>query len=286
MDLPCHEVYALRYATVARKPTENFISGDPHDWANQMDYFIWAIHAEGEWIIVDTGFAAPAAKQRKRNLLRCPTQALRMLGVDAQAVRHVIITHLHYDHAGNLDKFPAAQFHIQQAEVAFATGPCMCEPFLRHAYDVEDVVHLVRHVYAGRVVFHRGDVHLRPGISLHRIGGHTDGLQAVRIHTARGWVVLASDATHYFDNYKKRSPFPIVYHVGEMLQGYDRLTELADSEGHIIPGHDPAVLSGYPRHAGNAEIVGLHFNPTSPAQVAPPGTMPHTWPVGPAGSGR
>ncbi len=261
MTLPCHELYALRYATVARKPQENFIGPDPHEGATQMDYFVWAIHAQGEWIVVDTGFTAAAAEQRRRQFLRCPTQALRGLGVDPHAVRDVVITHLHYDHAGNLDKFPASRFHLQEAEVAFATGPCMCEPFLRHAYDVEDVVQLVRQVHAGRVAFHRGDAQLRPGISLHRIGGHTDGLQVVRVHTARGWVVLASDATHYQENFKRRSPFPIVYHVGDMLRGYDRLRELADSDAHIIPGHDPAVLSDYPTVAGNGEVVALHCAP-------------------------
>jgi glyoxylase-like metal-dependent hydrolase (beta-lactamase superfamily II) len=135
----------------------------------------------------------------------------------------------------------------------------MCEPFLRHAYDVEDVVQMVRYAYDGRVAFHRGDVELRPGISLHRIGGHTDGLQVVRVHTERGWVVLASDATHYADNFKRRSPFPIVYHVGEMLRGYDRLRALADSDAHIVPGHDPMVLRSYPAHGpADAEIVALH----------------------------
>jgi ribonuclease BN (tRNA processing enzyme) len=129
----------------------------------------WAIVGESEAIVVDTGFAAPAAERRRRTLLRCPTEALRGLGIEAREVRDVIITHLHYDHAGNLDKFPMATFHLQETEMVFATGACMCEPFLRHAYDVDDVVQMVRNVYAGRVRFHCGDVELRPGLSLHRI---------------------------------------------------------------------------------------------------------------------
>lgn len=261
MKLPCYEVYALRYATVARTPQENFIGSDPHEGATRMDYFVWVIHHAGESIVVDTGFTQEAAQRRRREFLRCPTDALRHLGVDPQTVHDVVITHLHYDHAGNLDKFPHARFHIQEAEVAFATGPCMCEPFLRHAFDVEDVVQLVRQVYAGRVTFHQGEAQLRPGLTLHRIGGHTDGLQVVRVHTARGWVVLASDATHYAANFKRRSPFPIVYHVGDMLQGYDRLRALADSDAHIVPGHDPEVLIQYPAHKGNAEVVALHLAP-------------------------
>lgn len=260
MALPEFEVYALRYATVARQARENFIASDVHDGAMAMDYFVWAILGHGAPIVIDTGFTAAAAKRRKRTFLRCPTEALARLGVDASTVADVVITHLHYDHAGNLDKFPSARFHLQEAEMAFATGRCMCEPFLRHAYDVDDVVEMVRNVYAGRVRFHRGDVELRPGISLHRIGGHTDGLQAVRVHTRRGWVVLASDASHYADNLRKRSPFPIVYHVGDMLHGYDVLRELAASDEHVVPGHDPVVLARYPALATDApDIVALHI---------------------------
>ena len=176
MALPHYRVHALRYATVARRAHENFIAADPHDGPQAMDYFVWAIQGPDRTVVVDTGFAAPAAERRRRQFLRCPAQALGALGIDAAQVRDVVLTHLHYDHAGNLDRFPAARFHVQAAEVAFATGPCMCEPFLRHAYDVEDVVQLVRHVHADRVRFHRGDAEPWPGISLHRIGGHTDGL--------------------------------------------------------------------------------------------------------------
>ena len=47
----------------------------------------------------------------------------------------------------------------------------------------EDVVGVVRRVYDGRVRFHDGDTELHPGISLHLIGGHTMGLQVVRVAT-------------------------------------------------------------------------------------------------------
>jgi glyoxylase-like metal-dependent hydrolase (beta-lactamase superfamily II) len=259
MDLPQYAVYALRYATVTRQPNENFIAADPHEQATTMDYFVWAIVGDGRVVVVDTGFTAEAAQRRRRQFLRCPAQALAHLGIAADNVIDVVITHLHYDHAGNLDKFPAARFHVQAREMAFATGPCMCEPFLRHAYDVDDVVQLLRQVYAGRVQFHQGDATPWPGISLHHVGGHTDGLQAVRVHTQRGWVVLASDAAHYGQNLQRRSPFPIVYHVGDMLRGFDRLLQLADSPDHVVPGHDPAVLRAYPAlSAAQPDIVALH----------------------------
>ena len=97
------------------------------------------------------------------------------------------------------------------------------------------------------------------------IGGHTAGLQAVRVHTARGWVVLASDAAHYWDNALLGSPFPLVHDVERMLEGHRRLQSLAESADHFIPGHDPQVLRRFARHGDAAnDIVCLHESPLLP----------------------
>jgi glyoxylase-like metal-dependent hydrolase (beta-lactamase superfamily II) len=243
---PAYEVYAVKYAYHARKAAENFIGGDPHDGPMPLDYFVWVVRGDGRELVVDTGFSAAVAARRGRDHLRCPTEGLRMLGVEAQAVRDVVITHLHYDHVGNFDLFPAATFHLQDGEMAYATGRHMARPVFSGAFDVEDVVGMVRNVYRGRVRFHDGDAELFPGVSVHLIGGHTKGLQVVRIATRRGWVVLASDASHFYANMEQARPFPIVYSVADMVEGYDRLRQLAQSPAHIIPGHDPEVLRRYP----------------------------------------
>jgi glyoxylase-like metal-dependent hydrolase (beta-lactamase superfamily II) len=101
------------------------------------------------------------------------------------------------------------------------------------------------------VQFHDGDETLEQGVSLHRIGGHTMGLQAVRVNTERGAVVLASDASHFYAHMLTGRVFPIVYNVGELLDGYKRLRQLADSDAHVIPGHDPLVIERFPE-AGDA----------------------------------
>ena len=46
------EVYALRYATVARRRLELFIMHDLHDSDAQMDYFVWYLQSEGETILI------------------------------------------------------------------------------------------------------------------------------------------------------------------------------------------------------------------------------------------
>jgi glyoxylase-like metal-dependent hydrolase (beta-lactamase superfamily II) len=87
-------------------------------------------------------------------------------------------------------------------------------------------------------------------VSVHHIGGHTAGLQCVRVRTARGWVVLASDASHYYEHVETGACFPTTYHLGEVLEGYNKLRRLAESPAHIIPGHDPLVLERYPSVKG------------------------------------
>jgi len=255
MSEPRYEVYAIKYAHHPRRAAENFIGGDPHNGPMPLDYFVWLVRGQGREIVVDTGFSAAMAAKRARDHLRCPTAGLALMGVDASRVRDVVITHLHYDHVGNFDLFPAATLHLQDLEMRYATGRYMGHECFRGAFELEDVVGMVRRVYQGRVRFHEGDAELAPGVSLHLIGGHTMGLQAVRVATRRGAVVLASDASHLYANMEQVRPFPIVWSVADMVEGYGRLRRLAESPAHIIPGHDPQVLERYP--APREELRGI-----------------------------
>jgi glyoxylase-like metal-dependent hydrolase (beta-lactamase superfamily II) len=242
------ELYAVKYARhTGRKAQDNYMGAvDFHDAESDLDYYVWVARRGDEIYVIDTGFDEQAARARGRELLMPVREGLALLGIAAEHVQHVILTHLHYDHAGTLDQFPAARFHIQDAESTYATGRCMCHPALRHAFDVENIVSFVRKLYGGQVEFHCGTVQLSPGLSLHLVGGHTDGLQVVRLWTRRGWVVVASDATHLYGNIERGIPFPIVYNVGDMLEAYQLVRSLADSPQHIIPGHDPLVMDYYP----------------------------------------
>ena len=255
MILPTYEVFAIKYAERPGQRPEHFIGGDPHDGHMPMDYFVWLIRNEDRVIVVDTGFDAAMAAKRKRTLVREPREGLALLGVDASVVRDVIITHLHNDHIGTFFDFPAARFHLQDEEMEFVTGRQMRHHIFRRPYEVEHVVGVVRMVFKDRVEFHRGEGNIAPGVSVHHIGGHTMGLQAVRVHTQRGWVVLASDASHYYEHMETGRCFPLVFDVAEMLAGYDTLRRLAASPKHIIPGHDPLVLQRYP--AVSKELAGI-----------------------------
>lgn len=255
MTLPNYEIYAIKYAWRDAKRTVHFVGGDPHDAPMPMDYFVWLVRNNDRTVVIDTGFTQSMAEQRKRVFLRQPADGLALLGVKAAEVKNVVITHLHYDHVGTFQDFPAAQFHLQDAEMAYATGRHMRHRQFNHGYEVEEVIGMVRLVYKDRVTFYRGDAELAPGISLHHIGGHTAGLQCVRVHTARGWVVVASDTSHYYEHFEKGRVFTTTFHLGDTLDGYARLRQLADSEKHIVPGHDPLVMQRYP--AASKELEGI-----------------------------
>lgn len=243
------EVFALRYARLEeRTRRQSFLGIDPHDSAPMpINYYVWLLRNGERVIVVDTGFDVEEGTRRGRRIERLPREALAMLGVDAASVEDVIVTHLHYDHAGTLDHFPVARFHLQEAEIAYATGRCMTYACLREPYSVEHVAGMVRHVFAGRVRFHDGEGEVAPGVSVHGIGGHARGIQAVRVETARGPVILASDTAHYYENVEQYRPFIIVHDVEATLRGYDRLRALAGGDlARIVPGHDPLVMARYP----------------------------------------
>jgi glyoxylase-like metal-dependent hydrolase (beta-lactamase superfamily II) len=265
--LPAYEIYAIRYATREGSRRDNFIGGDPHDGKMPMDYYVWLVLGHGGAYVIDTGFTAEMARARKRSFLRCPIDSLALLGVQAGAVRDVVLTHMHYDHVGNFHKFANARFHLQEREMAYATGKYMRYARIGHSYHVEDVVGMVRLNFKGRVEMHNGEVELAPGLTLHPTCGHSDGLQSVRVHTKRGWVVLASDATHYYENLATNRPFSTAFHVGQMLDAYRTLERLAPTPRHIVPGHDPYVIREYPAATPALEgiVVRLDAEPIAPA---------------------
>ncbi|MEM8664288.1 MAG: N-acyl homoserine lactonase family protein [Pseudomonadota bacterium] len=239
------EIFAIRYGRSTRKRSESFIGGDPHDGPMPMAYYVWLIRREGRTILVDTGFDRDVAAARGREFLICPGEALSHLGTDLAAIDTVILTHLHYDHAGNHHLFANATFHIQAAEMAYTTGPWMTHKPLRAGYGAADVKVMIDRLFADRIVFHEGRSTVAPGVEVLHMGGHCAGLQAVIVETARGPVVLASDSAVFYEGLMDARPFPAAFSVADELAGYRTLLAITGPDA-IIPGHDVKVMERYP----------------------------------------
>lgn len=258
------EVFALKYAERNnRTRSDSFIMDSHHDAPHDMDYYVWLITNGTKSVLVDTGYDLEEAKNREREIIQPPSAMLSEFGHAPDTIDTIILTHLHYDHAGSIKDFPNAKLHLQELEMQYATGPCMCHDHLRVPFTGEHICDAVRSLYQGRLCFASGSKEIAPGIECHLIGGHSRGLQCVRVNTQRGWIVLASDASHYYENYLEDKPFPIVVDLENMLNGFSRLRELADSNDHIIPGHDPLVRKYYQAVNNNDDerIVALHASP-------------------------
>src|SRR3984885_8358193 len=108
-----HEVYAVRYAHHDRKSPENFIGGDPHDIPQPLAYYVWAIIGRHGRFVVDTGFDQSWSRKRGRPIPQPIDQGLNAIGIRADTVEDIILTHLGYDQTGNYDMFPRARYPLR-----------------------------------------------------------------------------------------------------------------------------------------------------------------------------
>ncbi|QUW17850.1 N-acyl homoserine lactonase family protein [Agrococcus sp. Marseille-Q4369] len=215
-----------------------------------IDYFVWLIAGGSEAILVDAGYTPEVAEQRGNRIhLGSPIEACAALGYPPKSIKSLVITHAHYDHTGYLHELPSARIHLQERELAFWTGRHAHRAMYRSIVDQGDVLELVRRNFAGSVDLIDGDADIAPGVSVHLVGGHTAGMQVVRVDVEGQLIVLASDASHFYENVEADKPFSITHSTPGMFDAFDRSRELAssrDSVGLIIPGHDPGVRARFP----------------------------------------
>jgi glyoxylase-like metal-dependent hydrolase (beta-lactamase superfamily II) len=241
------EVYAVRFASdETRRAAQTFLGGAGGDTPTPFAYHVFLLRGAAGWVAMDTGASPETCAAFGKPSHGSLPEAMALLGIDPGTVRQVVQTHLHWDHAGQPGLFPAATFHLQAQEMAYVNGPAMRHPVLRAGYRTEDIAAHTALLHAGRLALHDGRVALAPGLELHHAGGHTDGLQFVRLRTRRGWMVLASDTVALRAHLERRLPFPALYHVGDALNAFEQVLALADAPELVIPSHDPWVVEAHP----------------------------------------
>ncbi|HEY7965701.1 MAG TPA: N-acyl homoserine lactonase family protein [Solirubrobacteraceae bacterium] len=244
-----YEVIAIRYGSLTALKSELYYRhasyGEP-DGEVEMAYWFWILRDGSETILVDTGFAPEAGARRGRTCLRAPLDALRDVGIEPGDVSTVIVTHMHYDHIGNLAAFPHARLTVPRRELDFWTSPTARRAqFASHVEEAE-VEQLERAARDGRVRLLDGVEEIREGITAHCVGGHSPGQQVTIVETGSGVVALASDAVHFYEELELDRPFGVIADLERMYAAYDLLRELGGSGAVLVPGHDPQVASRYP----------------------------------------
>jgi len=185
-------------------------------------------------------------------------------GYEPADVDHLVLTHLHHDHAANVDLFPDAEILLQRSELAAANDPL---PPVDRAYIDEHV----RAVEDADPTLVDGGYRLCPGIELRHTPGHTEGMQSVVVETAAGPHALVCDLVYCRQNLSPGVstiedldgneiavtpadhdppyvPPGLHVSVADCYESVARMQERVGPDGALVGAHDPAVLDGsYPR---------------------------------------
>ena len=254
---PEHTIEAIRYATVPRFPLAGLMMGAPKDETIDIAMVVWLVRGGGRTVLFDTGFHREKWMKEFTitDYLR-PDGAVALAGVKPGEVTDIVVSHVHWDHMGGIDLFPAARVWIQKKEYAYYTGEAWQPGGRNGGVDPDDIAALVRLNTEGRLRFVDGDdVEILPGIRAYTGARHTFASQYLRIDGPQP-VVLASDNCYLDRNLSE--------HVASATFGEEdraanlaaqkRMIELAGSADRVIPGHDPRQFQRFPSQGRVARI--------------------------------
>jgi glyoxylase-like metal-dependent hydrolase (beta-lactamase superfamily II) len=259
-----HRVAAVRYGTRVCRRSEAFFRYDRYGESDgdadfRLDYFFWIILSGSEVILMDTGFDDVVGVRRGRTVVVPALEGLRRAGVEPEQVSKILLSHMHYDHTGNLKAFPHAEIIVQKRELDFWKSPYCSKTHFVHEMEPVDLELIFEAERSGRLYTVDGDATVAPGIAVKLMVGHTVGLQMVVVERAAGPVILAADSVHHYEEMEKERPFSVFSDLVGMYRNFDTIRAmLADRPGTLVPGHDPEVTRRFPTIQGdNAGLIFL-----------------------------
>ena len=254
-----YDVYAVRYGTLSQFPVASLIAGGDPSKRLDIAMMVWVIRAPGatagHTILMDAGFYRDKfiARWKPVDYVR-PSLALERLGIRAEEVTDIIVSHVHWDHLDGADLFPDARVWIQRAEYEYYVDSAGRPR--RSTIDSLDARMLDELRRAGRIQFVDGDsVEVFPGIRVFTGGKHTFASQYATVATSSGTVVLASDNAYLYENFERRRPIAQTLDSVSNLAAQARMLRLAGEVRRVVPGHDPEVFTRFPDPGGGVARV-------------------------------
>ncbi len=249
-DVSTYEVVIVKYGTRTTRRSDVFLNYHLYhepDGPMGMDYFFWVLRNGFRTIVVDTGFSPEGGASRGRTQVASVPSLLGALDIDPGAVTTVVLTHAHYDHAGNLGLFPQSPVVVAEREVEFWESRYAERTLFRHSMDVDNIEQLRKIRAEGRLELICGSSVVAPGVEVIEVGGHTPGQCLVKVDTPDGPVLLASDAIHYYEELERDMLFSSVADLVAMYRAFDTVKTMVDTGEvqHLVSGHDPGTLERF-----------------------------------------
>lgn len=243
--------YAVRYASAVTDRTSSYLRyheyGEPNA-AITCDFYFWLLTSGDRVVLFDTGYSPHLAGRPGLEWFCDPVAAVSQFGVSPAEVSTIVYSHLHSDHVGSVEAFPAAEVLVRRPEWEFWTGP-MADRALFRAFKDDAQLAALRAAHAdGRVLLLDGETEPAPGLRTVDLPGHTPGQQGLSVSGA-DTLLLTSDALHYYEELERDRPFFIVDHLPTMYASFDRLRALAADGVRLVAGHDASDLRRYDRRS-------------------------------------
>lgn len=181
------------------------------------------LHAPSGPLLVDTGGYVSRLGLIKK---------LRERGLAPADIRTVFLTHLHFDHAHNIDLFPEARFIVSRREWDYAAKP--------HPDDILMPWGVHERLSAGKLDLVEGEGEIEPGLAYFPAPGHTPGCYALTFSASDGArVVVAGDALKYAKEAITRRCDMAFDRIEVGTASIQRILSMAD---RIVPGHFPELI--------------------------------------------
>jgi len=241
-----YELYALAYG-FSRSRHGAMVRGAGEDKVDNSWLFFAAI-SEKRKALIDTGCGdnRPKVPEYAAQFVQ-PSELLTQIGLSPAQIGDVIVTHMHWDHVGDVRLYDTAKVYVQREALEDARSLVSPEKPHNQAVRLADVEAMNETERQGRLVVLDGDYEVAPGLSVRLSGGHAAGLQYVVVETKQGRFVLASDDAYVYENVMSEKAPGLCRDFAKAEKSIRDMKALVKDPIKVIPGHDRTVMKRFER---------------------------------------
>jgi glyoxylase-like metal-dependent hydrolase (beta-lactamase superfamily II) len=268
-----YSIWVLEYSYIPDYPTSAIVYGAHNQGTMRLPYNYVVIKGRGHLAMVDVGYnhvgwGKDFAESLNVQGWRSPDAVLGSIGLRPPDVDTVLLSHLHFDHAGNLGAFPNARVFVQERELTknvWAMALPQKMSFISRGSDPGDVLKCVEIGREGRLELIDGDrLDVVPGIDVHAaFDTHSFGSMYVVVRndgaarSADKWV-LCGDLIYVYENMggdaaarSTGSPYlPVGFAIGnhaELILTTEAIIRAADGDlRRVVPVHEERLHAHFP----------------------------------------